>query len=91
LLNPKAYNRDERSAGYVNALLGSTHITEGAIPFAAKNPLMNIPAFMVGSAIAAVLTYMSRIQVPAPHGGFIVLPLVNKPVLWVAWILVGAA
>ena len=68
LLNPKAYNRDERSAGYVNALLGSTHITEGAIPFAAKNPLMNIPAFMVGSAIAAVLTYMSRIQVPAPHG-----------------------
>ena len=91
LLNPKAYNRDERSAGYVNALLGSTHITEGAIPFAAKNPLMNIPAFMVGSAIAAVLTYMSRIQVPAPHGGFIVLPLVNKPFLWVAWILVGAA
>ncbi|MDO4680568.1 MAG: fructose-specific PTS transporter subunit EIIC [Aerococcus sp.] len=91
LINPKAYNRDERSAGYVNALLGSTHITEGAIPFAAKNPLMNIPAFMVGSAIAAILTYMARIQVPAPHGGFIVLLLVNKPLIWVGCILIGAA
>lgn len=89
-LNKKAYSRDERSAGYVNIILGSTHITEGAIPFAAKNPLWNIPAFMIGSAIAAVLTYVTRIQVPAPHGGFIILPLVNHPLLWVLWILIGA-
>lgn len=90
LLNRKAYSNDERAAGYVNFLLGSTHITEGAIPFAAKNPLLNIPAFMIGSAVAAALTYVSKIQVPAPHGGFIVLPLVNKPFLWVLWIVVGS-
>lgn len=90
LLNKKAYSKNERTAGYVNFLLGSTHITEGAIPFAAKHPLWNIPAFMVGSAIAATLTYISKIQVPAPHGGFIILPLVNKPFLWVLWIVIGS-
>ncbi|ERL66625.1 FruA [Schleiferilactobacillus shenzhenensis LY-73] len=90
LMNKKAYTRDERSAGYVNFLLGSTHITEGAIPFAAKNPLLNIPSFMVGSAIAAILTYVTRITVHAPHGGFLVLGLVNKPFLWVLWIVLGA-
>lgn len=90
LMNRKAYSRDERTAGYVNFLLGSTHITEGAIPFAAKHPLWNIPVFMVGSSIAAVLSYVSRITVPAPHGGFIILPLVNKPFLWVLWIVIGA-
>ncbi|PXY84021.1 fructose-specific PTS transporter subunit EIIC [Lactobacillus melliventris] len=91
LMNRKAYSKSERAAGYVNFLLGSTHITEGAIPFAAKHPLWNIPAFMVGSAVASVLTYITKISVPAPHGGFIVLPLVNKPFLWVLWILIGAA
>lgn len=90
LFNKKAYTSKERSAGYVNFLLGSTHITEGAIPFAAKNPLLNIPSFMIGSAIAAILTYVTKISVPAPHGGFIVLPLVNKPFLWVLWIVLGA-
>lgn len=90
LLNRKSYSKSERTAGYVNFLLGSTHITEGAIPFAAKHPLWNIPAFMIGSAIAAALSYVSKIKVPAPHGGFIILPLVNHPVLWVVYILIGA-
>lgn len=90
LMNSKAYSKDERSAGYVNFLLGSTHITEGAIPFAAKNPFFNIPAFMVGSSIAAVLSYMFKVSDPAPHGGFIILPLVNHPFLWVLFILIGA-
>ena len=90
LLNKKAYSKNEINAGYVNFLLGSTHITEGAIPFAASNPLVNIPIFMVGSAVAAVLSYASGISVPAPHGGFIVLPMVNKPLLWVIYILLGA-
>lgn len=90
LMNPKAYSKSEKAAGYVNFLLGSTHITEGAIPFAAKHPLWNIPAFMIGSAVASVLTYISKISVPAPHGGFIVLPLVNKPLLWVLWIVIGS-
>lgn len=90
LLARKAYSADERSAGYVNFLLGSTHITEGAIPFAAKKPFTVIPFLMVGSSIAAILTYMFRVQVPAPHGGFIVLPIVTHPFLWVFSILLGA-
>ncbi|MDD9148953.1 fructose-specific PTS transporter subunit EIIC [Sporolactobacillus sp. CQH2019] len=90
LLNRKAYTSEERNAGYVNFLLGSTHITEGAIPFAAKNPFLNIPSFMIGSAIAAILSYATKISDPAPHGGFIILPLVNHPLLWVLWIVIGA-
>lgn len=90
LFNKKGYSAKERSAGYVNFLLGSTHITEGAIPFATKNPILNIPIFMIGSSVAAILSYMSKITVPAPHGGFIVLPLVNKPFLWVLYIVTGA-
>ncbi|MBC1521172.1 PTS transporter subunit EIIA [Listeria aquatica] len=86
----KAYSADERSAGYVNFLLGSTHITEGAIPFAAKKPLVVIPFLMIGSAIAAILTYLFQVQVPAPHGGFIVLPIVTHSLLWVFAILLGS-
>lgn len=86
----KAFSKDERAAGLVNYVLGSTHITEGAIPFAAKDPLYVIPIMMLSSAIAAVLTFLSEIQVPAPHGGFLVLPLVNKPFIWVGCIFIGA-
>ena len=45
---------------------------------------------MFSSAIASVLTFISQIQVPAPHGGFLVLPLVNKPFMWVGCIFIGA-
>ncbi|WP_412518706.1 fructose-specific PTS transporter subunit EIIC [Staphylococcus simulans] len=90
LLGKKYYNDAEKSAGYVNFLLGSTHITEGAIPFAAKRPLTIIPILMVGSSIAAILTYLFKVKVPAPHGGFIVLPVVTHPILWVLSILIGS-
>lgn len=90
LLAKKYFTAEERNAGYVNFLLGSTHITEGAIPFAAKKPLTVIPFLMVGSSIAAILTYYMKIQVPAPHGGFIILPLVNHPFLWVIDIVIGS-
>ncbi|GAY76675.1 PTS system, galactose-inducible IIB component [Sporolactobacillus inulinus] len=86
----KYFQREERNAGYVNFLLGSTHITEGAIPFAAKSPFTVIPSLMVGSSIAAILTYYMKVQVPAPHGGFIVLPIVTHPLLWVLAIVAGA-
>ncbi|GAB3057037.1 fructose-specific PTS transporter subunit EIIC [Salinicoccus sesuvii] len=86
----KYYSADERSAGLVNFLLGSTHITEGAIPFAAKRPLTIIPILMIGSSIAAILTYLFQVEVPAPHGGFIVLPIVTHALLWVAAILLGS-
>lgn len=90
IFRSKAFSEDERAAGLVNYVLGATHITEGAIPFAAKDPLRVIPIMMLSSSIAAVLTFLSHIQVPAPHGGFLVLPLVSAPLLWVACIFVGA-
>ncbi|MCC0782786.1 PTS sugar transporter subunit IIA [Clostridioides sp. ES-S-0108-01] len=84
------FTEEDRAAGLINYILGSTHITEGAIPFAAKNPLKVLPVLMIGSSISAILTYIMKIEVPAPHGGFLVLGLVNKPLLWVGCILVGS-
>jgi PTS system fructose-specific IIC component len=84
------FTKDERAAGVVNYILGFTHITEGAIPFAAKSPLKVIPILMLGSSIAAVLTYLLKIQVPAPHGGFLILALVDQPVAWVLSIFIGS-
>lgn len=75
----------------VNYILGCTHITEGAIPFAAKDPLRVIPMMMIASSISAVLSYSLRIQVPAPHGGFLILPLVSQPLAQVLCILAGSA
>lgn len=86
----KYFDTNERNAGLVNFLLGSTHITEGAIPFAAKDPIRVLPTMMLGSSIAAVLTYMFGVQVPAPHGGFLVLPVVTGKVQWVGAILIGS-
>ncbi|MGB7803584.1 PTS fructose transporter subunit IIC [Buttiauxella sp.] len=88
---PKGFNEEERAAGMVNYILGCTHITEGAIPFAAKDPLRVIPMMMIASSISAVLSYSLHIQVPAPHGGFLILPLVSKPLAWVLCILAGSA
>lgn len=85
------FTKEDRTAGLLNYILGCTHITEGAIPFAAKNPLKVIPVLMAGSSISAVLTYILQIEVPAPHGGFLILGLVNKSLLWVVCILVGSA
>jgi PTS system fructose-specific IIC component len=86
----KHFEANERNAGFVNFILGSTHITEGAIPFAAKDPLRVLPTLMLGSSIAAVLTYLFGVQVPAPHGGFLVLPVVTQGFLWVVAILSGS-
>jgi len=88
---PRGFEPGERRAGYVNYLLGATHITEGAIPFAARNPLVAIPIFMAGSSIAAVLTLLWGVRSPAPHGGFLVLPVVGHPLQWVLAILIGSA
>ncbi|WP_066025207.1 PTS fructose transporter subunit IIC [Enterococcus mundtii] len=90
LLFGKYFEPNEKNAGLVNFILGSTHITEGAIPFAAKDPLRVLPIMMLGSSIAAVLTYFFRVQVPAPHGGFLVLPVVTHGLLWVLAILTGS-
>ncbi|NBJ70071.1 MULTISPECIES: PTS fructose transporter subunit IIBC [Clostridia] len=90
VLFPKYFTKEERNAGAVNFILGSTHITEGAIPFAAKNPIVVLPIIMLGSSIAAMLTYLFKVQVPAPHGGFLVLPVVTGAFQWVIAILIGS-
>lgn len=84
------FTEEDRTAALVNYILGSTHITEGAIPFAAKNPLKVIPILMISSSVSAVATYLMKVQVPAPHGGFLILGLVNKPLVWVVCILLGS-
>lgn len=90
-LFPQKFTKDERAAGLVNYILGCTHITEGAIPFAVKEPLKVLPILMLGSSISAVITYLLSIQVPAPHGGFLILALVDQPIAWVLSILAGSA
>ena len=90
LLFKNRFDTNERNAGLVNFILGSTHITEGAIPFVAKDPLRAMPTMMLGSSIAAILTYLFGVQVPAPHGGFLVLPVVTHPFLWVLAIAIGS-
>ncbi|WP_129657018.1 PTS fructose transporter subunit IIC [Rothia halotolerans] len=89
-LFPRGFEPAERRAGYVNYILGSTHITEGAIPFAARNPLVVIPILMVGSSIASILSLLWGAGSPAPHGGFLVLPIATHPFLWFGAILIGA-
>lgn len=89
-LFPRGFDEEERAAGLVNYVLGCTHITEGAIPFAARDPLRVIPLMMIASSVSAVLSYSLHIQVPAPHGGFLILPLVSKPLAWVLSILAGS-
>ena len=90
-LNKKLWSSQEQEAGSAALAMGCIGITEGAIPFAAADPLRVIPMMMIASSISAVLSYSLHIQVPAPHGGFLILPLVSKPLMWVLCILAGSA
>lgn len=89
VLFKKYFEKEEQAAGMVNFILSATFIAEGAIPFAAKDPLRVIPILMLGSSLGATLTYWFKVAVPAPHGGLIILPLATHGVLWVASILCG--
>lgn len=88
-LNRKLFTSEEKEAAKTNWILGLAFITEGAIPFAAKNPLKVIPALVVGSAVSSALTMVFKITLPAPHGGLFVFPLVNSPLLYIAAIAIG--
>ena len=86
----KYFSQEDHDAGIVNLILGCTHITEGAIPFMTKNIWPVMPIMMFGSSIASILTIMFNVHDPAPHGGFLVLPVVENGPLWVLAILIGA-
>ncbi len=90
VVGKKYFSQEDHDAGVVNLILGCTHITEGAIPFMTKNILPVMPIMMLGSSIASILTIMFNVHDPAPHGGFLVLPVVENGPLWVLAILIGA-
>jgi len=83
------FTKAERQAGEAAWLLGASFITEGAIPFAAADPLRVIPALMVGSAVTGALVMGFGNTSRAPHGGIWVVGLIGKPVLYVLAIVIG--
>lgn len=84
------FTKDERDAGKVCYIMGLSFITEGAIPFAASDPIRVIPACIIGSGIAGGLSMFFKVQLPAPHGGSFVLPVVTNPIMYLVAIVVGS-
>jgi PTS system fructose-specific IIC component len=85
------FTKAEREAGEAAWLLGASFITEGALPFAAADPLRVIPSSMLGSAVAGGLVMGFGNTSRAPHGGVLVIGLISKPLLYVLAILIGTA
>ncbi|PEC23174.1 PTS fructose transporter subunit IIABC [Bacillus cereus] len=83
------FTEAERKSGLTNYIMGASFITEGAIPFAAADPVRVIVSCVVGSSIAGALSMLFQITLPAPHGGLFVIALVNKPLLYIFSILIG--
>ena len=90
LLFKNKYSQKDQQAGLTNLVMGASFITEGAIPFAAQDPLRTLPGFVVGSAITGSLVSSLGIKLMAPHGGIFVILLVNKPFLYIGFILLGS-
>ena len=86
---PRKWTQSEREAGKANWVLGASFITEGAIPFAAADPIRVIPAIMVGSAIAGGLSMAFSATLQAPHGGLFVVGLVGNWPLYLLAIAIG--
>jgi PTS system fructose-specific IIC component len=89
IVGKRYFSKADHDAGIVNLILGCTHITEGAIPFMTKNIWPVMPIMMLGSSIGAILTILFGVHDPAPHGGFLVLPVVDGGGPWVLAILAG--
>ncbi|MCM3797301.1 fructose-specific PTS transporter subunit EIIC [Caldibacillus thermoamylovorans] len=83
------FTDEERRSGLSNYLLGISFITEGAIPFAASDPLRIIGSSIVGSAIAGGLTQLWNTAIPAPHGGIFVIALAERPFMFLIALLIG--
>ena len=87
----KKFTDKERQSGIVNYVMGLSFITEGAIPFAAQDPLRVIPSCIIGSALAGGLSMAFGCTLRAPHGGIFVLPTIGNPFMYLAAVVVGAA
>ena len=90
LLGRKLWSQEEREAGYAGLAMGMIGITEGAIPFAAADPVRVIPTIMLGSAVGSVIAMLGGVGDHAPHGGPIVLPVVDNRLAFVAAIVAGS-
>jgi fructose-specific phosphotransferase system IIC component len=89
LLRRQLWNEEEREAGLAGLAMGLIGITEGAIPFAAADPLRVIPCIMAGSMTASVMAMLGGVGDHAPHGGPIVLPVVDHRLAYVIAIVAG--
>jgi PTS system fructose-specific IIC component len=86
------FTEAEQEAGKAAAVMGISFITEGAIPFAASDPLRVMPSIMIGSAVAGALSMVFGVHLHVPHGGVFILPIpnaVDKLVLYVVAIAIG--
>jgi PTS system fructose-specific IIC component len=88
-INKRVFTVQEHEAGKAAWVMGASFITEGAIPFAAADPIRVIPALMAGSAVAGGLSMAFDATLQAPHGGIFVFPLVGNPFLYVLAIAIG--
>ena len=86
----KKFTEKERQSGIVNYVMGLSFITEGAIPFAAQDPLRVIPSCLAGAAVAGGLSMAFGCTLRAPHGGLFVLPTIGNPVMYLAAVVIGA-
>ena len=89
LLFKKKFTESERKSGPTNFIMGLAFITEGAIPFAAADPLHVIPSCAVGSALAGALSMAFNCTLMAPHGGIFVFPVVGNTLMYLVALVVG--
>ena len=84
------FTENERKSGITNYIMGLSFITEGAIPFAAADPLRVIPSCVVGSAVAGAMSMIFNCTLMAPHGGIFVVPVIGNPLMYLAAVAVGS-
>ena len=90
LLGRKLWDEQEKEAGLAALAMGMIGITEGAIPFAAADPLRVIPTIMIGSSVGSVIAMLGKVGDHAPHGGPIVLPVIDNRLVYILAILAGS-
>ena len=89
ILFKKKYTKQERESGPTNFIMGLAFITEGAIPFAASDPLRVLPSCIVGSALAGALSMAFDCTLMAPHGGIFVFPVVGNALMYLVSLVAG--
>ena len=89
LLFKDKFTKEERNAGPTNFIMGLAFITEGAIPFAASDPLRVLPSCIIGSAVAGAISMAFNCTLMAPHGGIFVFPVVGNAVMYLVALVMG--